>query len=99
MLAIIGGATISAFTLDIPFLTFISRIQEVVPLFDVWVGLIKGPVFGLIIGLTGCYQGMQVKGNAEEVGLRTTQAVVTAIFTVIVLDAFFAVFFTKVGWS
>ena len=99
VLSIIGGATISAFTLDIPFLTFPTRIQEVVPLTDLWVGLIKGPVFGLIVGLTGCYQGMQVKGNAEEVGLRTTQAVVTAIFTVIVLDAFFAMFFTKIGWS
>jgi hypothetical protein len=40
---------------------------------------------------------MQVKGNAEEVGLRTTLAVVQAIFMVIVLDAFFAVFFT--GWG
>jgi phospholipid/cholesterol/gamma-HCH transport system permease protein len=99
LMSILGGAFISAFTLDIPFLTFIQRIQDVVPMYDLWVGLIKGPVFGLIIGLTGCYQGMQVKGNAEEVGTRTTQAVVTAIFTVIVLDAFFAIFFTKVGWG
>ena len=42
---------------------------------------------------------MQVNGNSEEVGQRTTKAVVQAIFTVIVLDAFFAVFFTKVGWG
>ena len=42
---------------------------------------------------------MQVKGNAEEVGLRTTAAVVQAIFLVIVIDAFFAVFFTWVGWN
>lgn len=99
MLSIIGGAFISTITLDIPFMTFITRIQEVVPLHDLWVGLIKGPVFGLIIALTGCYQGMQVKGNSEEVGLRTTIAVVQAIFAVIVLDAFFAVFFTEVGWG
>ena len=39
-----------------------------------------------------------MRGNAEEVGLRTTAAVVQAIFLVIVLDAFFAVFFTWVGW-
>ena len=42
---------------------------------------------------------MRVEGNSEEVGLRTTNAVVYAIFAVIVLDAFFAVFFTKVGWA
>ncbi len=97
--AIIGGAVISSFTLGIPFITFLQRIRDVVPLTDLWVGLIKGPVFGLIVAVTGCYQGMQVSGNSEEVGLRTTMAVVQAIFAVIVLDAFFAVFFTKVGWS
>jgi len=99
IMAIIGGAVISMFSLDIPFFTFISRIQEVVPRHDLWVGLIKGPVFGLIIALAGCYQGMQVEGNSEQVGLRTTVAVVQAIFAVIVLDAFFAVFFTEVGWG
>ena len=40
-----------------------------------------------------------MKGNSEDVGLRTTMAVVTGIFAVIVIDAFFAVFFTKVGWA
>ena len=99
VIAIIGGAVLGNFTLDIPFLTFLTRIKEVVPLTDLWVGLIKGPVFGLIIALTGCYQGLQVSGNSEQVGLRTTLAVVQAIFVVIVLDAFFAVFFTAVGWK
>ncbi len=99
VLAIIGGAFIADLTLDIPFLTFLSRIQEVVPTQDLWVALIKAPVFGLIVALAGCYQGMQVKGDSEQVGLRTTKAVVQAIFMVIVLDAFFAVFFTEVGWA
>ena len=99
VVAIIGGAFISNFALDIPFFTFLRRIQEVVPITDVWIGLIKAPVFALIVAMAGCYQGMQVSGNAEEVGGRTTQAVVTAIFTVIVLDAFFAIFFTEIGWK
>jgi len=99
VLSIIGGAFIAMLTLDIPFMTFLRRIQEVVPLYDMWVGLIKAPVFGLIVALTGCYQGMQVEGDSEQVGLRTTMAVVQAIFLVIVLDAFFAVFFTEVGWG
>jgi len=99
IMGIIGGATISAWTLDIPFMTFLARIQEVVPLHDLYVGLVKAPVFGLIVALTGCYQGMQVQGNAEEVGLKTTKAVVQAIFAVIVLDAFFAVFFSRLGWG
>jgi phospholipid/cholesterol/gamma-HCH transport system permease protein len=65
---------------------------------DLYQTLIKAPVFGLIIAMAGCYQGLQVEGNAEEVGLRTTTAVVQGIFLVIVLDAFFAVFFTGIGW-
>jgi phospholipid/cholesterol/gamma-HCH transport system permease protein len=96
---IVGGAFLSSITLGIPFFTFLSRIQEVVPLHDVWVGLVKAPVFGLIVAISGCYQGMQVKSNAEEVGARTTAAVVMAIFMVIVVDAFFAVFFTEIGWG
>ncbi len=99
MVAIVGGAVIADVSLGIPFLSFLARIKEVVPTYDLWVGLIKAPVFGLIIALSGCYQGMQVQGNSEEVGLRTTQAVVYAIFMVIVVDAFFAVFFTNVGWQ
>jgi phospholipid/cholesterol/gamma-HCH transport system permease protein len=49
--------------------------------------------------MAGCFQGLLVEGNAEEVGRRTTTAVVQGIFLVIVLDAFFAVFFTAIGWS
>ncbi|TRD10791.1 ABC transporter permease [Erythrobacter insulae] len=99
VVAIIGGAVVGQFALGIPFFTFLERIQEVVPTHDMWVGLIKAPVFGLIIGLAGCYHGMKVEGNSEQVGLRTTMAVVSAIFAVIVLDAFFAVFFTEIGWG
>jgi len=99
MIAILGGAVISDLTLGIPAISFLARVRDVVPMYDLYVGMIKAPVFGLIVALSGCYQGMQVKGNAEEVGLRTTQAVVQAIFMVIVLDAFFAVFFTNIGWA
>jgi len=99
VMAIIGGALISDLTLGIPFWNFLERIKDVVPTYDLWVGLIKAPMFGLIVALAGCYQGMQVRGNSEEVGSRTTKAVVQAIFLVIVLDAFFAIFFTEIGWA
>ena len=99
VVAIIGGAVVGDLMLGIPFWTFLERIKDVVPTYDLWVGLIKAPVFGLIVALAGCYHGMQVRGNSEEVGLRTTMAVVSAIFAVIVLDAFCAVFFTEIGWG
>jgi phospholipid/cholesterol/gamma-HCH transport system permease protein len=98
IMAILGGGIYVWIDLGIPPLTFVQRLQEVVPLTDLWIGLIKAPVFGFIIGLVGCFQGMLVKGDAEQVGLRTTAAVVQAIFLVIVIDAVFAVFFSSVGW-
>ncbi|WP_205479433.1 ABC transporter permease [Sphingomonas arenae] len=96
--AIIGGGLLCWIDLEIPPLTYIQLISEVVPATDLWVGLIKAPVFGFIIALAGCFQGMLVQGNAEEVGLKTTAAVVQSIFLVIVLDAIFAVFFSSIGW-
>jgi len=99
MMSMLGGGVYVWIDLGIAPATFIQRIQEVVPLTDFWVGLIKAPVFGFIIALAGCFQGMQVEGNSEQVGIRTTNAVVQSIFLVIVLDAVFAVFFSSVGWA
>ncbi|MFL6734953.1 MAG: MlaE family lipid ABC transporter permease subunit [Sphingomicrobium sp.] len=99
VMSLLGGGIFVWTVLGIPPATYIQRLQEVTPITDLWVGLIKAPVFGFIIALTGCFQGMLVEGNSEEVGLRTTTAVVQSIFLVIVLDAVFAVFFTKVGWA
>ena len=98
MMSLIGGGLFVWLSLDIPPLTYVQRLQETIPLTDLWIGLIKAPVFGFIIGLAGCFQGMLVQGNSEEVGLRTTTAVVQSIFMVIVLDAVFAVFFSSIGW-
>ena len=98
LIAIIGGGLLCWLQLEIPPVTYVARLREVVPITDLYVGLIKAPVFGAIIAIAGCFQGMQVEGDAEQVGTRTTAAVVQAIFLVIVLDAFFAVFFERIGW-
>jgi phospholipid/cholesterol/gamma-HCH transport system permease protein len=96
--ALLGGGIFVWLYLGIPPLTYIQRLQDVIPITDLWIGLIKAPVFGFIIALAGCFQGMLVSGNSEEVGSRTTTAVVQSIFLVIVLDAVFAVFFSSIGW-
>ena len=61
LLSIVGGAFISMFALDIPFMTFISRIREVVPQHDMWVGLVKAPVFGLIVAETAAQLVLSVR--------------------------------------
>ena len=98
IITLVGGGIYVWVDLGIPPLTYIERLQEVVPIRDLWVGMIKAPVFGFIIALAGCFQGMLVEGDSEQVGIRTTAAVVQAIFLVIVIDAVFAVFFSQVGW-
>ena len=98
-MAILGGGLFAWVSLDIPPAVFFGRIQEVTPLSDLVIGLVKAPVFGIVIAMMGCFQGLQVTGNAESVGERTTRAVVESIFAVIVLDAFFAVFFSALGFN
>jgi phospholipid/cholesterol/gamma-HCH transport system permease protein len=98
LMALLGGGIFVWLSLGIPPLTYIQRLQEVTPITDLWIGLIKAPVFGFIIALAGCFQGMLVESNSEEVGQRTTTAVVQSIFLVIVLDSVFAVFFSSIGW-
>jgi phospholipid/cholesterol/gamma-HCH transport system permease protein len=99
IIAVTGGGLLCWAVLEIPPATYVDRLRDVTPLTDFYVGMIKAPVFGAIIAIAGCFQGLQVENNAEEVGLKTTAAVVQAIFLVIVLDAFFAVFFSSVGWD
>ncbi|HZG46718.1 MAG TPA: MlaE family lipid ABC transporter permease subunit [Allosphingosinicella sp.] len=98
MMAILGGMILVWAQLEIQPIIFVQLIRDTTPINDVLICLIKAPVFGMLIAVCGCFQGMQVKNNAEEVGFRTTAAVVQGIFLVIVLDAFFAVFFSSIGW-
>jgi phospholipid/cholesterol/gamma-HCH transport system permease protein len=97
--ALIGGGVYVWLDLGMPPVTYVQRLQEVILMSDFVIGLIKAPMFGLVIAMQGCYHGMQVRGNAEDVGARTTRAVVDSIFMVIVLDAFFAVFFSALGYN
>jgi phospholipid/cholesterol/gamma-HCH transport system permease protein len=98
IMAIIGGGILCWTQLGIQPLNFIQIVRDVTPVNDVLICLIKAPVFGFLVSICGCFQGLQVKNNAEEVGFRTTASVVQGIFLVIILDAFFAVFFSSIGW-
>ncbi len=93
-----GGLTVGVLSLDIPFELFTSRVTETVQLRHYLVGLIKAPLFAVVIALVGCLEGFKVAGTAQSVGERTTSAVVQSISLVIVIDALAAVFFMEIGW-
>jgi phospholipid/cholesterol/gamma-HCH transport system permease protein len=95
--ALFGGAIMSAVSLGINLQAFLVQLQQAVTLSTLWIGLIKAPVFGLVIAMVGCYQGLNVAGSAESVGIKTTAAVVHSIFLVIALDAGFSILFSLLG--
>lgn len=91
---ILGGMIMSQGMLNIHYIDFLQRFEEVIKLKTYVLGLIKTPVFALIIASIGCYQGLQVSGSAESVGRLTTKSVVQAIFYIIVADAAFSILYS-----
>ena len=90
---VLGSMITAHMTLDINFYDFLARFDNVITLESFVFGLVKAPVFALIVALIGCFQGFQVEGSAESVGHRTTVSVVQAIFLIIVVDAIFSIMY------
>lgn len=98
MLGMLGGLLVAWGAMDISPALFIARTQETIILNHFWAGLIKAPFFAFVIAVIGCFQGMKVEGSAESLGRRTTLSVVQALFLVIVIDAFFAMFYLEIDF-
>lgn len=76
---------------------FLTRMLLTVDINNFWAGIAKAPVFGVVVAVVGCRQGMNVGGDVESLGRRTTASVVQSIFLVIVLDALFAMAYLELG--
>lgn len=98
MSGLCGGALVDWATLGITPSAFVSRLLQVTDTAQFNVGMVKTPVFAFVIAMIGCFQGFKVTGTAELVGERTTLSVVQSIFTVIVFDALFALFFQEINY-
>lgn len=97
IMGLLGGGLTAWLTLDVSPISFIQRFEEAVSLSSFYVGILKAPFFGLMIGLSGCYEGMSVQGSAEKLGRHTTRSVVQSVFLVIIMDAVFAMLFTALN--
>lgn len=99
MMSGIFGGMIVAWTggTEISPIMFFTRFNEAINTTQFAVGLSKTPIFGLIIAIIGCRQGLAVTGSVDSLGERTTTSVVQAIFAVIAVDALFAILFFKLG--
>jgi len=93
---LLGGALMAWYQLGVSPGVFRTRLLDV-DVSHFVIGMVKAPFFAVIIGVIGCFQGMQVEGNADSLGRLTSRSVVQAIFMVILADATFSVFFAALG--
>jgi phospholipid/cholesterol/gamma-HCH transport system permease protein len=92
-----GGMVVTWAVLDLSPNFFLQRLLDNVGVVQLYLGLAKAPVMAMVIAAIGCRQGLEVGGDVEQLGRRVTTAVVQAIFSIIVLDAVFALVFMEFG--
>lgn len=97
IVALFGGAVMNYAMFDISIIEFFLQIRGPLDLYDVSLGLWKAPAFALVIAMVGCYEGLQVSGSAESVGLHTTKSVVESIFLIMILNGLFSIVFTALS--
>ncbi|MBL4590958.1 MAG: ABC transporter permease [Phycisphaerales bacterium] len=91
--AITAAMLVSMIVLDIPYETFMSNMLTQAKQVDFWTGVVKGGVFGAIIGVIACKNGLNVSGGAAGVGRATTYTVVECIVAIVAADLFFTAMF------
>ncbi|HVI91217.1 MAG TPA: MlaE family lipid ABC transporter permease subunit [Dongiaceae bacterium] len=97
IMGLLGGGLMCVLLVDMSFQQYLMLLRQAITVSQFGVGMIKAPVFAILIALIGCFEGMRVTGSAESVGKLTTKSVVEGIFLVIVFDAFFSILFSMLG--
>jgi len=97
LLAILGGGVVGVTVLGLGFTEYLGRTLQALSLTNIFVGIVKGSVFGVLVALAGCLRGMQSGRSAAAVGLAATSAVVTAIVLIVVAEGAFAVVLDALG--
>jgi phospholipid/cholesterol/gamma-HCH transport system permease protein len=96
-IGIAGGVLVGVTQLDVTPAAFMAQLGQVMAPWDILSGLLKSVVFSGAIAVIACQQGLSTSGGAEGVGRRTTAAVVSILFALILLDAVFTVLFGALG--
>ncbi len=93
----LGGLFVAVSALDLTTVAYTTELGGALDLWDLTGGLIKGVVFAGVITLVSCQKGLGTRGGAEGVGISTTSAVVSILFSLVALDAVFTVVFNLFG--
>jgi len=93
---LLGSITVGAGLLDIPAVDYVDRTRAAFTAKATLAGLIRGGVFGVAVGLAGCFHGLRSGGGPVAVSQAVRRGVVTAVLGVVVTDVILAIFFNKV---
>ncbi len=97
ILGIFGGMVVSQISLGVSIGDFFRRLNQIMTLKLFLSGIIKGPVFAVLIAAIGSFKGFRTQTNVESIGKNVTISVVDSIFSVIVADAIFSILFRWAG--
>jgi phospholipid/cholesterol/gamma-HCH transport system permease protein len=98
VVGVAGGMIISWGALGISPAVYRNSTIAAVTVLAFGTGLIKAAIFGLLISLIACFEGLRVVGGAEGVGRATTRTVVFSIVSLIGADCLFTAIFYAAGW-
>mgnify|MGYP005785171409 FL=1 len=97
VMGILGGFLVGTFMMDISPSAYWENTLANMSLSQIWIGLLHALVFGFVVSVTGCYQGLKAGRNVEAVGQATTAAVVNSIVGIIVSTSIITIMFTAVS--
>lgn len=96
LFGLIGGAVVMR-SLGFPLVSYVNQIVSAVTVGDLFGGLFKSLVYGIVVAGIGCLRGLQTTTGASAVGQSTTSAVVSGIVLIAIVDGVFAVVFYALG--
>jgi phospholipid/cholesterol/gamma-HCH transport system permease protein len=96
-MGIMGGAVVGLAMLDASLLQYVTQTIESVQLNSLFGGLFKSIVYGILVALAGCQQGMACGNSALAVGQATTKAVVMGIVYIVISASILTVIYINLG--
>jgi phospholipid/cholesterol/gamma-HCH transport system permease protein len=93
LMGVVGGCVFGVTAANFTVVSYFQATRDAILARDVYTGIIKSLIFGMVITAVGCQEGFSTGAGAEEVGRSTTSAVVTSIALVILVDLVFTSLF------
>jgi len=97
IVGITAGMFVSVTAFDISTFEYYQQTVRSMEWMHIWVGVIKGTVYGMLIAFAGCLRGMQCGRSAQAVGEATTSAVVTGILFIVIAASLLTILFQELG--